>query len=391
MKRDGLTLGWGMAACSWIAARFDCTRRRRAARRRHGARGVCARRTSAPAPTRSWRRSRPRSSASRREGRGRARRHRLPPGPISGGSMADRVAGPADLRGRSRSRTGAHRRARIEQTAAFSGARPTSCSSATGASREGAAARPAMPFAEAAAARKRASRSIGTEPAEGTFPPKQPPKFSSHSFGATSSRSRGSPRSRGCASPASSPSSTPAGSSTRSPRATRSRARVVMGIGMALFEEHGLRPAERRADQRSLADYVVAVNADVPPLEVHFLDYPDLEPERARRPRHRRDRPRGHGGGDHQCGLSRHRRSVSRAALAHRRPFVGFWNNLPLEPTSTTGLPSCSLVQHVWFTPKNGNAGELCTTEKRCHFLPSAAAAGCAHGGRALTLTTSKL
>ena len=24
MKRDGLTLGWGMAACSWIAARIDC-------------------------------------------------------------------------------------------------------------------------------------------------------------------------------------------------------------------------------------------------------------------------------------------------------------------------------------------------------------------------------
>ena len=27
----------------------------------------------------------------------------------------------------------------------------------------------------------------------------------------------------------------------------------------------------------SLADYVMAVNADVPPIEVHFLDYPDKE------------------------------------------------------------------------------------------------------------------
>ena len=25
MKRDGMTLGWGMATCSWIAAKFDCT------------------------------------------------------------------------------------------------------------------------------------------------------------------------------------------------------------------------------------------------------------------------------------------------------------------------------------------------------------------------------
>ena len=27
----------------------------------------------------------------------------------------------------------------------------------------------------------------------------------------------------------------------------------------------------------NLADYVVAVNADAPPIEVHFLDYPDKE------------------------------------------------------------------------------------------------------------------
>jgi xanthine dehydrogenase YagR molybdenum-binding subunit len=27
----------------------------------------------------------------------------------------------------------------------------------------------------------------------------------------------------------------------------------------------------------SLADYIVAVNADVPPIDVHFLDFPDKE------------------------------------------------------------------------------------------------------------------
>jgi xanthine dehydrogenase YagR molybdenum-binding subunit len=26
-----------------------------------------------------------------------------------------------------------------------------------------------------------------------------------------------------------------------------------------------------------MADYIVAVNADVPPIEVHFLDFPDKE------------------------------------------------------------------------------------------------------------------
>ena len=31
----------------------------------------------------------------------------------------------------------------------------------------------------------------------------------------------------------------------------------------------------RREGRSNLADYVVAVNADAPPIEVHFLDYPD--------------------------------------------------------------------------------------------------------------------
>jgi len=26
-----------------------------------------------------------------------------------------------------------------------------------------------------------------------------------------------------------------------------------------------------------MADYIVAVNADAPPIDVHFLDYPDKE------------------------------------------------------------------------------------------------------------------
>jgi xanthine dehydrogenase YagR molybdenum-binding subunit len=52
---------------------------------------------------------------------------------------------------------------------------------------------------------------------------------------------------------------------------------VVMGIGMALLE-HTSHDRETGAPINSnLADYVVAVNADVPPIEVHFLDFPDKE------------------------------------------------------------------------------------------------------------------
>jgi xanthine dehydrogenase YagR molybdenum-binding subunit len=50
---------------------------------------------------------------------------------------------------------------------------------------------------------------------------------------------------------------------------------VVMGIGMALFEHTSYDPQNRPPINSNLADYVVAVNADVPPIDVHFLDFPD--------------------------------------------------------------------------------------------------------------------
>jgi xanthine dehydrogenase YagR molybdenum-binding subunit len=52
---------------------------------------------------------------------------------------------------------------------------------------------------------------------------------------------------------------------------------VVMGIGMALLEHTEYEPRSGAPINSSLADYIVAVNADVPPIEVHFLDYPDKE------------------------------------------------------------------------------------------------------------------
>jgi len=52
---------------------------------------------------------------------------------------------------------------------------------------------------------------------------------------------------------------------------------VVMGIGMALFEHTTYDPQNGAPINSNLADYIVAVNADAPPIEVHFLDFPDKE------------------------------------------------------------------------------------------------------------------
>jgi xanthine dehydrogenase YagR molybdenum-binding subunit len=52
---------------------------------------------------------------------------------------------------------------------------------------------------------------------------------------------------------------------------------VVMGIGMALFEQTSYDPQNGAPINSSLADYLVTVNADAPPIEVHFIEYPDLD------------------------------------------------------------------------------------------------------------------
>ena len=44
-----------------------------------------------------------------------------------------------------------------------------------------------------------------------------------------------------------------------------------MGIGMALLEHTSYDPQNGAPMNSNLADYVMAVNADAPPMEVHFV------------------------------------------------------------------------------------------------------------------------
>lgn len=50
---------------------------------------------------------------------------------------------------------------------------------------------------------------------------------------------------------------------------------VVMGMGMAMFEEAIYDPRTGKPINNNFADYLVATNADVPKLECVFLEYPD--------------------------------------------------------------------------------------------------------------------
>jgi xanthine dehydrogenase YagR molybdenum-binding subunit len=50
---------------------------------------------------------------------------------------------------------------------------------------------------------------------------------------------------------------------------------MVWGVGMALMEEAVIDARNARIVTDNLADYHVPVNADIPPVDVHFLEYPD--------------------------------------------------------------------------------------------------------------------
>jgi len=52
---------------------------------------------------------------------------------------------------------------------------------------------------------------------------------------------------------------------------------VAMGIGMALFAHTTYDPQNGAPFNSNLADYVMSVNADVPVIVVHFVEYPDKE------------------------------------------------------------------------------------------------------------------
>ena len=51
---------------------------------------------------------------------------------------------------------------------------------------------------------------------------------------------------------------------------------VVMGIGMALTEETAYDSQTRLSATANLADYHVPTNADIPPIDVHFVGEPDF-------------------------------------------------------------------------------------------------------------------
>jgi xanthine dehydrogenase YagR molybdenum-binding subunit len=276
MKRDGLTLGWGMAGCSWLAARFpaeatvqlrdDGTVRVASATQDIGTgtytnlAQLAAHRIGVPLD---------RIEVALGD-------TSLPAGPLSGGSMATSSLVPAvfqaadaateSLLSLATATPGSPFEKHKHDDLAFDGGRIVAKSDG---SRKG------VPFADLL---RRANLRLvsGSGKGESTFGNPNP-KFSTHSFGCHFVEVTWQPEIARLR--VSRVFTVIDAGRILNPLAGRNQIEgaVVMGIGMALFEHTSYDPQNGAPINSNLADYVMAVNADVPPIEVHFLDHPDTQ------------------------------------------------------------------------------------------------------------------
>jgi xanthine dehydrogenase YagR molybdenum-binding subunit len=232
MQRDGMILGWGMAGCSWIADRLDCEVR--VELNPDSARVFCA---TQDIGTGTYTMLAQIAS----DALGLPVRHisvsigdsSLPPGPMSGGSMATASLIPPTI----------------------------------------AACKDALHKRKSAAPEETV---VGYGRSDGTFGVDKPKK-SSHSFGAHFVEVTWQPeiarlRVRRVVTVID-------GGKIINPKTARNQIEgaIVFGVGMALFEETRYDPRTAAPLNRNFADYVVASNADHPSMDVTFLDYPDYE------------------------------------------------------------------------------------------------------------------
>jgi xanthine dehydrogenase YagR molybdenum-binding subunit len=274
MRKDGLTLGWGVAGCSWIAERqgaeadvdlrYDGTARVSCATQDLGTgtytvlSQIVSQKTGIP-------------------------HHKievvlgdtdLPPGPISGGSWATASVIPAVLDAIEKAQQTLFAIASQGKDPVLGGQKPE-----------------AMAFTDGCVYLKEKSPNTGTRfeqilssnniraasgsgKSDGTLdnPNK---KHSTHSFGAQFAEVTWQPETARLR--VSRVVTVIDAGHIINPKPARNQIEgaVVMGVGMALFEETVYDPRFGAPINNNLADYILTTHADAPQIDVTFLDYPD--------------------------------------------------------------------------------------------------------------------
>jgi xanthine dehydrogenase YagR molybdenum-binding subunit len=275
MKQDGLTLGWGVAACSWLAARAETEatvelRQDGSARVACGTQDIGGGTYTVLAQIVSHVIGIPVSRIEVVLGDSS-----LPAGPISGGSWVTASVTPAVLQAAQKSAQSVLLAAIKSEGSPFKGRKQDDLELVDGKVRAKGQSQGAMPMAEILKIAKVSSVS-GTGKSEGTLGEAKP-QFSFHSYGAQFAEVTWQPEIARLR--VSRVVTVIDAGRILNPRPARNQIEgaVMMGVGMALFEETMYDPRSGAPINNNLADYVVAVNADTPELDVTFLDYPDYK------------------------------------------------------------------------------------------------------------------
>jgi xanthine dehydrogenase YagR molybdenum-binding subunit len=276
MKGDGLTLGWGMAGAAWVAARFAAEanvelRNDGTTRVACGTQDIGTGTYTILAQLASEKTGVPLDKVEVALGD-----TSLPEGPVSGGSMATGSVVPAVFAAADNAITSLLTVATTTTGTPFEKRQPADLAFEAGrvfVKADGRAG--GVPFADLL---RRANLRLvtGSGRSEATFGEKKP-KFSTHSFGCHFVEVTWQPEIARLR--VNRVVTVIDAGRIINPLAGRNQIEgaVVMGIGMALLEHTSYDPQNGAPINSNLADYIVAVNADVPKLDVHFVDFPDKE------------------------------------------------------------------------------------------------------------------
>jgi len=275
MKHNGLTLGWGMAGCSWVAGRFSAA----ASLQLRNDGTVCVASATQDIGTGMYtvlgQLAAQKTGVSLEKIEVSLGDTLLPEGPLSGGSLATESVVPAVFAAADDAIASLLTIAAITPGSPFENRPPADLAFEGGQIFVKAERAKSVPF-DYLLRRANLRLVTGSGKSEAFFGnPK--PEYSTHSFGCHFVEVTWQPEiarlrvsrvvsvmDAGC---------------IINPLAARNQIQgaVVMGIGMALLEHTSYDPQNGAPINSNLADYVVAVNADVPPIDVHFLNYPDKE------------------------------------------------------------------------------------------------------------------
>jgi xanthine dehydrogenase YagR molybdenum-binding subunit len=276
MKRDGLTVGWGMAACTWGAMRADTNASVEIGR--DGTATVTTATQDIGTGTYTV------LALVVAEATGipiekidvRLGDTMLPPGPISGGSWVTASVVPAVSNAARAAVRSLLTMATSGPKAPFAGVKPDDLQLTNGRISRKSDPSSGVPLGDVLA-RANVRSAVGDGQSGSSFTSQEAKEYSLHSFGAQFAEVTWQPETARLR--VSRFVSVIDAGRILNPKPARNQIEgaVVMGIGMALFEAARYDKRYGAPINSNLADYIVSTNADAPAIDVTFLDHPDTK------------------------------------------------------------------------------------------------------------------